>query len=338
MKTKTGVLLINIGTPKDCDIRSVKTYLREFLSDPRVIDLPNIIRWLLVNLIIVPRRAPKSLKAYKKIWQPCGSPLEIYSDKLKQSLQQSMQDEFIVEIAMRYGKNSIQKALQRLSECGKLIVIPLFPQYSSAATESAIEAMFAALEKKWRSSDVKVITSFYDHPDFVSAYTEVIRKNLPKTPIDMLLFSYHGLPVRHIEKTGCGANCNKVNVCPKVSKENLNCYRAQCYATSEALAQRLGLSLKKYLTTFQSRLGGTKWIEPYTDKILNDLKAQGVKNIAIVCPAFVTDCLETLEEIGIRLRKKWEDLGGEEFTLIPCLNINPRWIKTLKNIVLEQNC
>ena len=329
---KKGILLINLGTPENPDIKSVRHYLREFLSDPRVIDLPRIFRWLLLNLIILPIRPKQSALAYQKIWTKLGSPLLIYSNELKEKLSIELGANYQTELGMRYGNPNIEKSLNKLKSCSEIIVLPLFPQYSSAATGSAIEKTLKLIAKNWNIQNIKIINTFYNHPKFISAYSSIIKNNIT-TKTDLVLFSYHGLPERHINKSRCQAKCDRINVCPEIKESNSFCYRAQCYTTSNLLAKSLHLTANQYKTSFQSRLGRTPWIKPYTDLILRELIQQGIKNIVIVCPSFVTDCLETLEEIGIRAKKDWQSLGGDEFTLVPCLNSHELWLKALKDIL-----
>lgn len=350
--TKKGILLINLGTPDNCEPRSVYRYLTEFLNDPRVVDLPSILRWILVNIIIVPLRFKKSAKAYQKIWTAQGSPLLFNSQQIAQALAQELGKTYQVELAMRYGNPSIATALEKLKDCASLNIIPLFPQYSSAATGSAVAKAFEWIGKQWNIPEITVMKDFYNNPDFIAAYADVIQKNINNKKIDSkqlgfrlgednnvenssgkridkILFSFHGLPERHIHKSACQAKCDSVNACRPINEDNQFCYRAQCYATSRLLARALNLTSDQYTVCFQSRLGRTPWIKPYTDLVLSELIHQGIKNIAIVCPSFVADCLETLEEINIRAREQWQALGGGEFVFVPCINAHPAFIKGL---------
>lgn len=327
---KKGILLINLGTPDNPDTKSVRRYLKEFLSDPRVIDLPLIARWLLLHLFILPTRPKQSAAAYQKIWTDLGSPLLTHSNELKNAL--NLTDSYQLELGMRYGSPSIETALHKLKNCDELIILPLFPQYSSAATGSAIEKSLQLIAKQWNIPHITIINNFYNYPEFIAAYCEIIKNN-SDTKNNFILFSYHGLPERHINKSQCKAKCDRFNSCPKIDQNNIFCYRAQCYTTSELLAKSLNLKKNQYKTSFQSRLGRTPWIKPYTDIILSELIQQGIKNLTIVCPSFVTDCLETIEEIGIRARESWKTLGGNEFTLVPCLNSHPSWINALTKLI-----
>jgi len=330
--SKTGVLLINLGTPDNCDFKSVYNYLTEFLNDSRIIDLTKLSRWILSNLIIIPLRCKKSAQAYQKIWAEEGSPLLINSRKLQSALAAELGHDYQIEIAMRYGNPAIKTALKNLQHCNRLIAIPLFPQYSSAATGSAIAKLLHELAKQWNIPELKIIRDFYSNPGFIQSYVDIIKKNIGNKKPDLILFSYHGLPERHINKSDCQANCDRLKSCPRITIDNLYCYRAQCYATSYLLAAALGLEASQYQVAFQSRLGRTPWIKPYTDVTLANLRQQGAKSIAVACPSFVADCLETLEEINIRAREQWLLSGGSEFIFIPCLNEHRTWVNALADM------
>lgn len=333
MTPKTGVLLINLGTPDDCSPKSVSAYLKQFLNDPRVIDLPKLIRYILVNWIIIPFRYKKTAHAYRQVWTTNGSPLLVHSRELVESLSNELDDNFQVELGMRYGHPSIESAMLKLKDCQKIIAIPLFPQYSSAATGSAVEALLRTLASQWNIPEIHIKKDFFNNPDFIHAYADIIKDNIKSKKVDSIIFSYHGLPERHINKSECSAQCSRLNACPQIDDQNAYCYRAQCYETSRLIAKELNLEPTQYQVTFQSRLGKTPWLKPYTDLVLPELIKNNVKNIAIVCPSFVSDCLETLEEINIRAREQWLALGGHEFIFIPCLNNNPLWVKGLLNMV-----
>lgn len=329
MPMKQGLLLINLGTPTSSDVSAVRAYLSEFLTDKRVIDIPVFLRYLLVYLFILPFRAKKSAHAYQLIWSEQGSPLLVHSQKLINQLQLKLGSDFKVVLGMRYAAPSILNALEQLNECDSITILPLYPQYSSAATGSSIEEVMRILANKEVIPSLTVIREFYQHPSYINAQAQVIRNHMSDN--DFLLFSYHGIPERQIQKSGCKTVCQES--CPIVSMNNQGCYKAQCYQTSRLLANALNLNEDQYKTSFQSRLGKTPWIKPYTDELLSELAAQGVKNLAIVCPSFVTDCLETLEEIGIRTREQWLQLGGNKFTLIPCMNDDPDWINAILDLL-----
>jgi protoporphyrin/coproporphyrin ferrochelatase len=331
---KKGVLLINLGTPEQCDQSSVRNFLREFLLDPRVINLPFFIRWPLVNLFIVPFRSKKTWHAYQKIWHNT-SPLLRHSQHLQKMLAEELKDDYHVVLGMRYGQPSIEQALHQLKDYQHIIILPLFPQYSEAATGSALEQALQQA-KKWPIAELSIKKDFYNHPAFIAAYADLINTHLKHQDIDLLLLSYHGLPERHLDNSQCSSACNKINACPAHPLNHLLCYRAQCYETSRLLATALKLNDYQYQVSFQSRLGRTPWIKPYTDLLLPDLIKKGIKNIAIACPSFVVDCLETLEEINIRAREQWMSLGGKNFVFIPCLNSQNSWVKGLSKIITEE--
>ena len=332
MTKKIGILLINLGTPDSANVKDVRKYLKEFLSDPRVIDLPPIARWILVNLFILPTRPKKSAEAYEKIWTNSGSPLLVHGEKLMQGLQDELGEHITVTLGMRYGSPSIASAAAKLklAHCDEIIILPLFPQYSSAATGSAIETVLKIYAGENTIPGIHLISEFYQEPCFVDASVVVIENSLRNFQTDHILFSYHGLPERHIIKSGCSTNhCDMHQHCPAITEKNRYCYRAQCFASTELLAKKLDLKESQYSTSFQSRLGRTPWIKPYTDEVLPELAKKGIKNLAIACPSFVADCLETIEEIGMQARDQWLSLGGKEFLQIPCLNAETVWIKGL---------
>jgi ferrochelatase len=326
---KRGLLLINLGTPNSTEIADVSRYLRVFLTDKRVIDIPALIRYLLVYVLIVPFRSKKSAHAYKAIWTEQGSPLLLHSQNLVNHLQKTMGAEYKIALGMRYGNPSITNALNDLKGCKSITILPLYPQYSSSATGSSIDEVMRIISTYEVIPSLNIIRDFYHHPAYISTQAQIIKMHLPEH--DHLLFSYHGIPERQIHKAGCEQVC--AEVCPPISENNQGCYKAQCHQTTQLLAKELKLNPNQYSTAFQSRLGKTPWIKPYTEEILAELAAKGIKNLVISCPSFVADCLETLEEIGIRARTQWQKLGGEQFTMIPCLNDTPQWITAITSIV-----
>jgi ferrochelatase len=330
---KSGVLLINLGTPDSPSVSDVRRYLREFLMDPRVIDISAVGRWLLVHLIILPTRPQRSAAAYKSIWTSEGSPLLVEEKKLTASVQKALGDRFVVELGMRYGSPSIASALERIvkSDVDKIIVAPLFPQYASASTGSAVERVFAIAGSREHVPELRITGEFYESMGFIDAFAEVARPRLAEFKADHVLFSYHGLPERQIRKCDpTGAHCLlSTTCCDTIGAANRHCYRAQCFATTRALAAKLGLEADHHSLSFQSRLGRTPWIKPYTDFVLPELSAHGKKRLAVMCPAFVADCLETVEEIGIRAKEQWKSLGGEDLLLVPSLNAHPRWVESV---------
>jgi ferrochelatase len=311
----------------------VRRYLREFLGDPRVLDIPALPRRLLLETVILPTRPRASAEAYAKVWTPEGSPLVVHGRALRDALAKRLGAGFVVELAMRYGVPAIEPALARLAaaDCRRIFVLPLFPQYSPAATGSALEAVYRAAGALWNTPPLDVVDSFYDEPAFISALAAVAREVPAEHRADHLLLSYHGLPERQIRKSDTsGAHCFATNdCCEAMGPANRSCYRAQCVATSRALARAIGLRDEDWTISFQSRLGRTPWIRPYTDEILPLLRERGVTRLAVMCPSFVADCLETLEEIGIRGREQWLSLGGEDLVLIPCLNAHPAWVEAV---------
>lgn len=325
---KTGILLINLGTPDSPAVADVRRYLREFLNDPRVIDLPTPLRLILLYAFILPFRPKSSAHAYQAIWTKEGSPLLVNSKALGEQLQAFLGEDFVVAIAMRYGSPSIAEGLSRLQHCDTLKVLPLYPQYSSAASGSSIQKVLELLAPKGIHPSIQIIRDFYQHPAFIRAQAELIAAH--KLEFDFIVFSYHAIPQRQLAKA-CPLLC--VDPCPVM--QNTDCYRAQCYGTTQALVQHLQLPESTYLTAFQSRLGKTPWIKPYIDEALPQLASQGIKKLAICCPSFVADCLETLEEMNIRARQQWLSLGGESFTLIPCVNASTTWVKGLAQLLIE---
>lgn len=325
---KHGLLLINLGTPNSIDVSSVRTYLREFLTDKRVIDLPALVRYVLVYAFILPFRAKRSAHAYQSVWTEQGSPLLCHSQNLVAQVQKEVGPESKVVLGMRYGKPSILAALEQLKHCDSIIILPLYPQYSSAASGSSIEEVLHIISSWDLIPSVTIIRDFYQHPAYIKAQVQTIKMHLKEKT--QVLFSYHGIPERQITKSSCKIICQEA--CPTLRDGIQGCYRAQCYETSRLLAKELGLSDKSYGTAFQSRLGKTEWIKPYTDKVLIELAAKGVKQLVIVCPSFVADCLETLEEVGIRAKNQWLALGGEELHVIPCMNTDPLWVNAIVEI------
>lgn len=328
--TQKGILLIQLGTPETPSVSSVRHYLRLFLSDKRVIDLPAPVRYLLLYLVILPFRSKRSAHAYQAIWTKAGSPLRVYSEALAEKLQHTLKSTHQVALGMRYGTPTLKSALDSLKNCEDITVLPLYPQYASSTNGSSIEAVFRYFEQQAVMPNLHIIRDFYAHPSFIAAYAKQLKIHL-ESPFDHCLLSYHGLPEQHIKKVGCKTICEAA--CPKPDNNNAACYRAQCFETSRLLAKALGLKKTQYTTAFQSRLGKTPWIKPYTDDTLEQLAQKGVKRLVVACPAFVTDCLETLEEIGLRASETWRSLGGEQLTLVPCLNAEDHWVQALTDII-----
>jgi len=335
----TGVLLVNLGTPDAPTTGDVRRYLREFLSDPRVVDLPPLGRWMLLNLIILPFRPRLSAEAYRKIWTEDGSPLLVHGRALTALVAERLGPDTPVELAMRYGNPSIREGLGALMARGasKIRVFPLYPQEASATTGSTLEKVYREAGRLPRVPELEAIGAFFDHPAFLRSWEQVARPALEEFRPDHVLLSYHGLPERQVRKADpTGSWClAKDTCCNELVAENRHCYRAQCYATSKLLINVLGLSLEAVTTTFQSRLGRTPWIQPYTDVTLAALPGRGVKRLAVLSPAFVADCLETLEELGIRGRETFLAAGGEDFLLVPSLNATAAWVDAVVEILKE---
>ncbi len=314
-----GILLVNLGSPDSTNVEDVRTYLREFLMDKKVLDSPWIIRKTVVELFILPKRPEKSAEAYRKIWTKEGSPLIVYSKILRDMVQKQM--DVPVVLAMRYKNPSIEAGLEELYNKGvrDILIVPLYPQYTMSSTETVADKVLEIQKKKYKDTKINFLKAFYNHPDYIKVLGDSIKEKLPEN-FDKLLFSYHGIPERHD---------NKALRAAKVSKLPIETYRNQCFETTRLVTEYLQLPEDKYTTSFQSRLGRDPWIKPYTDHMLEDFPGQDVKNLAICTPAFVSDCLETLEEISMEGREEFLKAGGEQFTYIPCLNDRQDWVDVL---------
>lgn len=329
---------MNLGSPDSTEVKDVKRYLDEFLMDERVIDKPWLLRALLVKGIIVPFRAPKSAKAYQSIWTDEGSPLIVISNQLRDALDKEI-DEPVV-IAMRYGNPSPKAAFDSLVEKNpdleEVIAVPLYPHYAMSSFETAVEYAKEQYEKGGYRFKLTFIKPFYDNTDYIEALCESIKPYLDQD-YDQILFSYHGIPERHVLKCDpTGKHCLKVaNCCEVPSEAHAYCYRHQCWTTTNLVGDKLGIPKEKRGFSFQSRLGRDPWLKPYTAVRLEELPKEGVKKVMVVCPAFVSDCLETIEEMGEEGRETFMHAGGEKFTLIPCLNVHPLWISALAKWVKE---
>ena len=345
MKQKTGILLLQLGTPDSPSTRDVRTYLREFLSDPRVIDLPWIARTVLVNGIIAPFRAPKSAKIYRELWQLGSgrSPLLTHTENTRTRLQERM-DVYAaktgatidVEMAMRYQNPSMESVLARMHQAAydRIIILPLFPQYASASTGSAIEKAFDIMRRWWVIPHLDIVSQFYDHDGYLDSIVDRAAA-FDLGSYDHILFSYHGLPERHVDKVYNEGLCSDRDCEHEITGENGWCYKATCYATTRLLAEKLGLHEDRYTVTFQSRLS-KKWIEPFSDKVLEQLAQKGAKRVLVFSPAFVADCLETLIEIGSEYQTLFRQHGGETVDLVPSSNDHPRFIDCLESLVLDR--
>lgn len=339
MEGKTGVLLINLGTPDAPTRGAVYRYLKEFLMDGRVIDINPIARTLLVKGIIAPFRSGQSAKLYKQLWTENGSPLKIYGEILNEQIQEKLGSEYVVRLGMRYQNPSIKSVLKEMMEqdLKEIIVMPLFPQYASATTGSVHEEVMRIVSKEQVIPDIKFINSYYDHPAFIKAFVARGKEHNIEG-YDHILFSYHGLPKRQLRKADKCNHCFQVeNCCETISTKNQYCYSAQCYATTKAIAKELNLSKDQYSVCFQSRLGRDPWLEPYTSDMLKNRYDKGDKRILVFCPAFVADCLETTIEISDEYAEEFEEMGGEHLELVTGLNDHPLWIQAVKEIILENN-
>ncbi|MDC7995074.1 ferrochelatase [Altibacter sp. HG106] len=317
-----GVLLVNLGSPDSTDPKDVKKYLDEFLMDPRVIDVPRWARILLVRGIILNTRPKKSAEAYQKIWWEEGSPLIVISERLKAKVQQQLN--IPVALAMRYGSMTLKKGMQELVDQGvtELLTIPLYPQFAMATTET-IDVKVAELQAEhFPELSISSLPAFYHRKEYIEVLSRSIAEGLKGFEYDHLLFSYHGVPERHIRKSDITNGHCKINgsCCVTPSKAHRFCYRHQCLETTRLVAETLGLKENTYSTSFQSRLGFDPWLQPYTDRTIERLGKAGIKNMAIVTPAFVSDCLETLEEIAMEGEEIFHEVGGDDFRTIPCLN------------------
>jgi ferrochelatase len=337
-KVHTGVLLVNLGTPDSPSVPHVRKYLRQFLSDPRVVDIPAIGRFLLVNLIIAPFRAPKSAKIYREVWTEQGSPLLVYGQDVQRMLQQSLGEGYLVSLGMRYQSPSIASALDELKkqDVQKIVVLPLFPQYASATTGSVHEEVMRCVMKWEAIPKIVMIDAYPDNQAMISIFAEQGRKYMQEHHYDHVIFSYHGLPERQLRKADQHDHClKKEGCCNTLGAHNRLCYRAQCFETSRQLAQALSLAEENYSVSFQSRLGTDPWIQPYTDDTIEKLVAAGKKSILAFSPSFVADCLETTIEIGEEYKELFEEKGGEHWQMVESLNNHPRWVDALRDMVLE---
>jgi len=340
-KSKTGILLVNLGTPDSPETADVRKYLREFLMDERVLDIPFLLRWILVNFIIAPFRSPKSAKEYRKLWTDRGSPLLFHTQDLKDKLVPLLdKDKYQVEIAMRYQSPSMEDGLKALNKANvkEIVVLPLFPQYASASSGSVIDKVME-LAREWQIiPGIRTISNFVDHPLFLEAWAELGRKMMAEGDYDRYLFSYHGLPERHILKGSVDGYCQLNGICcATYQKKNQYCYRAQCFHTTRLISEKLQLPEEKVLTSFQSRLGRDPWIKPYTDELIKEMAADGVKKVMVFSPAFVADCLETTVEVGQEYRDLFLQLGGEKWDLVPSLNSADTWVNCVKDLVTSEN-
>lgn len=313
---RIGVLLLNLGTPAAPSAQAVRPFLREFLSDHRVIDLPKLFWLPLLYGIILPFRSPKSAQNYQKVWQAEGSPLLMYTQQQLNGLRTLLPENITVAAAMTYGEPSIEKAMMTFKNQGieQLLVLPLFPQYASSSTGAALDKVWQQMQKQFNQMSLRTITRFYQHPGYIQAAANHIRQyRAQHGSAQKLLFSFHSIPLKH-EQQG-------------------DPYQAECYASARLIAQVLDLKEQDYMVAFQSRFGRAKWLEPSTQTLLDTLPTQGVHSLDVFCPGFVVDCLETMEEIALAGKKQFLDAGGKQFHYIPCLNAHPDWLLALADLI-----
>ena len=320
---RVGVLITNLGTPQAPEKKQLRAYLKQFLSDPRVVEIPRLLWWFILNGVILNIRPGRSAASYRTVWTDRGSPLLFHTRDQAEALQANMSQQFgdqvIVEFAMRYGQPAVHDVLQGMLERGvrKLLVLPLYPQYSGATTGSTFDALAADFTQRRWLPELRFVSHYHDHPTYISALADSIRVyRAEHGSADKLLFSYHGVPQRYLDEG--------------------DPYHCECLKTARLVAEELGLDEANYLTTFQSRFGREEWLKPYTDKTLEELAGQGVKSVQVVCPGFAADCLETIEEIGVENRDYFLAAGGQRYEYIPCLNSSPTHIACLEEIITEQ--
>ncbi len=335
MNNTKGILLVNLGSPDSYSEVDVRKYLDEFLMDERVIDLPYLLRRFILSAFILPKRPKNSAHAYKTIWWDEGSPLIVLSERLLEGVRKKVS--VPVELGMRYGNPSIEYGVKQLIEKSggdlkEIMLVPLYPHYAMATYETVVEKTKEVIKKNKLDITLSLLPPFYDHPDYIKALVESAKEYL-HSEYDHILFSFHGVPERHLKKTDhTKKHCLKVeNCCHTPSEAHSVCYRHQCIRTVEEFAKKANLPEGKFSISFQSRLGVDKWLQPFTDQEISRLAKEGVKKMLLLCPAFVSDCLETLEEIAMQGKETFIEAGGEEFTQILCLNDHPLWVDTLSN-------
>lgn len=338
---RRGILLVNLGSPDSTSVSDVRRYLHQFLMDPRVLDTPFLLRKFIVVCTILPKRPQATAEAYRKIWRDDGSPLIVISRRVQKLLRARI--DAPVALGMRYGNPSIELGLRELFESGgppfdEILLAPLYPHYAMSSCETVVAEAREQLARMKRAVPMRILPPFYDHPLYIEALVESARESL-KWDYDHLLFSYHGLPERHMRKADpTGTHCySRPDCCFVDSPAHATCYRAQVYKTTAAFVKKAGIPEGKYSVTFQSRLGRDPWIKPYTDIEIENLARRGVKKLLVICPAFVSDCLETLEEIGMRGRDSFIAAGGAELRQIPCMNDHAKWIEALAGLLEEAN-
>ncbi len=333
---KTAVLLVNLGTPDSPKVKDVRRYLSEFLNDPRVMDLPWLARKILVNGIIVPFRAPKSAKVYRQLWDDSGSPLLYHTHDLSEKLQEKFGSKATVFYAMRYGNPSMKSVLEniRQQQFDKIVIVPLYPQYASSTSGSIIEKAMSIVKNWWVIPEIVFTGQFYFEEGFLNAVVDKA-KSFDVAQYDHIIFSYHGLPNRQVEKNHLpGTSCQTEQCEQQITSSNRLCYRAACFDNSRLLAKKLNLSPEKYTVAFQSRLD-TNWLEPFADRIIAERARKGDKKLLVFSPAFVADCLETIIEIGDEYQEIFQQHGGQQLDLVPGLNSSPQWVEFLHQFISQ---
>ncbi|MFT4681603.1 MAG: ferrochelatase [Granulosicoccus sp.] len=332
MKGKKGVLLVNLGTPDSPSVSDVRKYLSQFLNDPRVIDISWLARKLLVNLIIVPFRAPKSAKLYKQLWSDKGSPLLYHTESLAKRVQEALGTDYQVEMAMRYGNPSIVSSLEKLkkNKVRDLTVIPLYPQYASSSNGSTVEEVLKHISSWWAIPDLRVRGQFFDHPKYIEAFIERGNK-YDWRKFDHVIFSFHGLPVRQVDKVYDDGPCADHQCHAEITDDNRLCYQATSYDTARSIAKGLGMTEEDYTVSFQSRLD-KNWLTPFSDVVVEERAKKGDKTLLIFSPAFVADCLETIVEIGVEYQEIFEEHGGNRVQLVESLNDHPTWVECVSDL------
>ncbi len=333
--SKKGLLLVNLGTPDAPTWNGLRRYLSQFLTDGRVIDIPWLFRNILFRGIVVPLRSIRVAKLYKEVWTDEGSPLKVYGEKVADGVQNIMGDDYIVRLAMRYQNPSIEVGLKELikENVSEIIIFPMFPQYASASTGSVHEEVMRILKKREIIPPLKMINSYFDHPEMIKLFADNARKHDIES-YDHFIFSFHGLPQRYLKKESDFCKCDG-QCCKTIQPVNQFCYSAQCHASAFAIAKELGISEEDMTISFQSRLGPVDWLKPYTDKVLEEQVEKGNKKVLVFSPAFVADCLETIMEIGIEYKEDFIEDGGEELDYVVSLNDNPRWMQIIADIVKD---
>ncbi len=331
-----GLLLVNLGTPDAATVPAVRRFLREFLSDPYVIDIHPVARFFLLYGVILPFRPKKSAAVYQQVWSEAGSPLLVHGRALEQQTQHRMGSDWKVSLGMRYGNPSLSDAYAELVAAGvdEIVVLPLYPQHALSSTVTTIEAIKKLAGQHSDGPLVRWIPAFYGDEGFIAANTEIVSADYKQFEPDHVLFSFHGLPERQVHKTVAQPeHCQFTDACcATITKSNANCYRAQSFHTARIIAERMGLQPDQWSVGFQSRLGRTPWIQPYTDEMIPELARHGVHKLLVSCPSFVADCLETLEEIGIRAKADFEEAGGETLHLSACINSSTRWVEAVASL------